>query len=188
MPTTMRLTSTTLAQRVLSRVRRVLSRKTARPRSRTLPVRAVLARSESSGRTGPRGPARRAGRPLSVPPAALRTGRAALRRIPTRRDACSGRVALGRLFARPVAHPQVAAAVAEQRVDLPIVDDGREDLAHEQDVVAGRMTLPDLAPDHGHASFDSRRRDLGLRAHPDLEGRELVGSLRRVACRDRDVL
>src|SRR2546425_7784383 len=91
------------------------------------------ARGNPRGR-GPGAPARRADRPLPVPPAA-----------PRRRPSRSGRISLGSFFGGPMTHTHIATAIAKQCVDLSIVAHGGDDLADEQDVVPRLTFLAYLA-------------------------------------------
>src|SRR2546425_4723360 len=134
------------------------------------------ARGNPRGR-GPGAPARRADRPLPVPPAA-----------PRRRPSRSGRVSLGSFLGCPVPHAHVATAIAKQCVDLPVVRDGADDFADEQDVITGRALLSHLAPEHRDTPFHCRRRETGLLDDRDLESGELVGPLGRLARGNRELL
>src|SRR5207247_4604563 len=87
---------------------------------------------------------------------------------------CSGRVALGSFLGGPMAHAHVAASIAQQRVDLPVVRDGADHFADEQDVVPRLTLLAHLAPEHRETAFDGGCGEAGLLVNGDLEGGELV--------------
>src|SRR2546428_8972153 len=126
---------------------------------------------------GPGAPARRADRPLPVPPAA-----------PRRRLSRSGRVCLGSFFGGPMTHTHIAAPITQQRVNLPVVRDGADHFADEQDVIPRLTLFTDLAPEHGDAAFNRGRGEPGLLDHRDLERGELVGPFGRLTGGNRELL
>src|SRR5256885_13094732 len=114
--------------------------------------------------------------------------RARRARGPSRRR--SRRISLRRFFARLVADVRVAAAEAQQRVDLRRVHLMRLDLPGEQDVIAALAGIADHAPEDRHASGDGRRatRIRWRLERLDTQRRELVRPLRRLAGALGDVL
>src|SRR5919204_2225588 len=100
----------------------------------------------------------------------------------------SGRVAFGRFVRGPMAHSHVATPVAEQRVDLAIVDDGADQLTDEEDVIADGALVDDATPQHRDAAVDGRSFEIRLVGDGDLQGSELVGSLPRPTCGNSQLL
>src|ERR671935_2682964 len=100
----------------------------------------------------------------------------------------SGWISLGRFLRCPMAHAHVAPAIAKESVEFAVVDFGGDELADEEDVIAGRLRGHDPAPEHRDAARDRGRDALRVHSRGDPERRELVRSWRRLSRGRREVL